>query len=286
MCSKTKMQNRPIRSRRLSVWMTILAVILSGTAVKAQEDTAALIKSFYKVMAFASKPFVSYTGHFSLESQPILEPEDSASGETSFYKNQTDVYYKSGKDEMYLQDSFLIQIDHDKKTVWMSKVDIPSKSKLNNPVLNNRQLQQFMRQRYSIEELQETPGNSGLRLKSKIVTGLSTVVSSTIDLNFLQSDYRPASLVFEMRLQQPWNEELAGQIQQAGYNENKLYQDIGGKKFIVRTQRLTTLFDSIDYSPGKASEIPRWTEVLAYDTDNDRYTPRGNCAGYELTKTF
>jgi hypothetical protein len=251
-----------------------------------QEDTAALIKEFKKIADFAAQPYLYYSIHTSMQSAPVLTGSDTASTEGEFYKNQTDFYFRNGQEEIYLEDSLLIRVDHAKKSVWVSRVDQASKEKANGLLPGNKQLQEMMRKRYSIHKEVGQNGLTSLQFTSKQVTGMSGVISTRILLSYSASNHLPQALEVEMRMQQPADENIAAQIRSQGADERKLLQQVDGKLYLVRSQKISTWFISIDRSKEKAMQIPVWQNILSFDAASKSFSTRAGLEEYAVTKTF
>src|SRR6478672_2998885 len=86
------------------------------------QDTTALIKEYNQVLSFSVKPYVFYTMQTKMRSMPVLDIQDTATVTGEFYKRDNDLYYRSGADEVFLRDSFYIEINSDRKSIVVSKV--------------------------------------------------------------------------------------------------------------------------------------------------------------------
>ena len=264
----------------------ILSCQYARAAAQDKMDTAAMVKAFGRVMDFASQPYVYYSTSSKMISVPVLNPEDTLSTKGLFYKSGTDMYYSNGPEEIYLQDSLLVQVNNERKSIWVSRVDMAGKEKLQHASVGNRQLQELMRKRYSLQHKKLTEQSSGFQLEAKQLKGQSTYVTSTINLSYGTSDYLPRTLQMQIRLQQPAVDELVQQIRDGGLDENSLLKQIDGKRYIVRTQQVNTVFADFDNTERKARQMPLWTSILAYNAPEQSFTGTGAYADYEVVKTF
>jgi len=265
----------------------ILLLVFCQTAFSQQAaDTAALIKEFKKVMAFGEQPYVFYTTATKLESEPVLEAQDTATMNGMFYKNETNLYYKCGPEETYLQDSLLIEVNQQRKTIWVSRVDMPSKEKLNTMPFSNKQLQGMMRKNYTIQKSITGNHMTKLSLETKQVAGGSAVISTRTALLFTEKDHIPQQVDIEMRMEQPANDEMIEQIKSQGVDERKLIQLINGQRYLIRMQKMSVVFESISNTKQKAMQIPLWQNILDFDAVKQSYTGKGVYAEYAVTKTY
>jgi len=245
-----------------------------------------MIKEFKKVMEFTRQPFVYVTTTTTVQSQPVLDAQDTLRTQGVFYKNETDLYYSTGQEEMYLQDSLLVQVNHDRKTIWISRVDKGSKEKLGEMPTGNRQLQEMMRKNYSMKRTETDHHLAKLSFETKEVTGRSAVISTRGDLLFTEKDHLPRQMDIEMRMQQPASAEMIEQIKSQGVDERKLVQLVNGQQCLVRMQRMTVLYNSIDNTKQKAMQMPLWQTILDFDAVSQNYSGKGVYAEYAITKTY
>ena len=196
------------------------------------------------------------------------------------------MYYNNGAEEVYLQDSLLVQVNNERKSIWVSKVDLAGKEKLQHLSFGNRQLQELMRKRYTLQQVELPNQTAGFQLQAKQLKGQSTYITSTVHLAYGTNDHLPRTMQVEIKLQQPANDELMRQIRDGGIDENGLLQQIDGKEYIVRTQQLNTVFAGFDNTEQKAKQMPVWTSILLYNAADQSFSGTGIYADYEVTKTF
>jgi hypothetical protein len=65
-----------------------------------------------------------------------------------------------------------------------------------------------------------------------------------------------------------------------------MQEDLDGVPFLVMDQAAEVSFDEIATTRERASEMPLWTEKVAYDRSEGVFSGIGACAGYTVTKTF
>jgi len=271
--------------------MAFLSVLFSvavcnGLYSQPLQDTAAMVKEFRKVMNFALQPYVYYTTVTNISSDPIIEATDTLHTNGIFYKNNTDIYYENGPETVYLQDSLLIQVNHERKTIWVSRVDMASKERLNTMPVGNKQLQEIMRKNYSMNTSVTDSNTNRLHFETRQRVGQSGVVSNRINLDYTASDHLPNAMEIEMHMQQPADEDMISQIKAQGVDDSKLIQLINGAKYLVRMQKLQMVFGAIDFSKEKAAQMPLWKEVITFNPAEQQYTGKAALTGYEVTKTF
>jgi len=266
--------------------LVLLAAFGQTCFCQEKMDTAALIKEFKKVMSYTLEPYVFVATSNTIHSEPVVDMQDTLQTHGVFYKNETDLYYKNGNEEMYLQDSLLVQVNNERKTIWVSRVDKASKEKLGAQHADNKQLQELMRKNYTIRKTNIDNDRTAISFESKEITGRSAVISTHAELLFTQKDHHPLQLAVEMRMQQPASDEMVEQIKSQGVDERKLIQFIGGQRYLVRMQRVTVAFDHIDNTKEKAMQMPVWQAIVDVDPAEQKFIGKGNYSDYEVTKTF
>lgn len=246
-------------------------------------DTAALVKEFNKVMSFAVQPYLYYKTVMKMESAPVLQSEDTVSNIGTFYKNQNELYYNNGQEEMFLEDSLLVQINNERKTIWISKVDVSSKEKMDVLPLSNKHLQELFRKKYSITKRVTEDGNCNLTFEARQNTHESADINSRISLEYNQQTLLPKTMGLEIQIQQAVDDEILSALKNEGRDVNAVLQTINGVKYVVRKQLVSVQFENIDTSKEKAQQIPSWRDRLDFTTD---FAGKGIYKDYELTKTF
>ncbi len=251
-----------------------------------QQDTAALIKEFKKVADFSRQPYLYYSMQTRLESSPMISCTDTATTDAEFYRNGTDVYYKNGAEELFLEDSLLISVNHEKKTIWISKTDKSSKESSAGLFPGNKVLQDMLKKGFTIQKPLTSDGFSHLQFTNKQMAGLSNVLSSRINISYHHDTFLPLALHIEMRMQQPADEDLVTQIKNMGVAEKKLLQEIDGSLYLVRSQTMSCAFNTISTSKEKAALIPKWQNKISFDAADHRFVGMAELQEYTLSQTF
>ncbi|MDI9363591.1 MAG: hypothetical protein QM541_01475 [Flavobacterium sp.] len=276
-----------MRSNSKFILITILVFICYGVKGQQTADTLALIKTFDKVMAFIKQPYLYYTTSSKLSSEPVLSVQDTMLFTSTCYKQFTDLYYSNNSDETFIEDSLFIKINHQRKTVWISKVDAANKEKLTNNTTNLKQLQDMMRKRYTISKLEtDKAGIAKLQFVStQAINGLLTT-TTTLILDYEVASYLPKAIEMVINIRQPLTDELAAMIKSQNMHENELVKVIDGNKYILRKQTMFTVFTTIETDKSVVSKMPKWNDVLDFNAVTKAYTSKGVLANYTITKMF
>jgi hypothetical protein len=221
-----------------------------------------------------------------INSEPILQSEDTLTSNGLFYKNKTNMYWLNGDEESFLADTLLIQINHIQKTIWISRVNRSEKEKLNAMDIPNKQFQQLIRRNFSMQKTTVNIEVNRLSFIAKQLTARNAVMSSLISLDYNINKQIPIKIEMDIRLQQPLSDEMVADFRTRGTNESKLIGNIDGKNYLMRRQVMTMKFSDISNSEEKARRMPSWNNVLDYHTEDQLFTAKEKYADYEITKTF
>jgi hypothetical protein len=266
----------------MAIWCT---VIQAGYA-QSNKDTTAMVKEFNKVMSFALQPYLYYTTLTRMDALPVLEQRDTASIYGVFYKNETNLYYKNGQDEIYLQDSLLVQINDDQKTIWIRKVDMSTRDNLNVSPLGNKKIQDLFRKGYTIDKsiVDDRRMRMDFMTKQPVSTGAG--ITTQIGLEYQRDSYQPLLMDMNIKMQEPASDELLAALKTEGIDDARLVQTIDGTKYVIRKQQVSISFSAIDTSREKAMQMPDWKTKLQYNESNGEFAGKGAYSEYERTKTF
>lgn len=272
---------------------TRLLIILScclcyHTAMQAQSsvDTTAIIKTYNKVMSFANKPYVHYTTLSKMQAQPILEAKDTMQIIGEFFKADTDMYYKNGDEEVYIQDSFMVKINHNRKSILVAKLDKNAKEQLGKSTANMKPFNEAMRKQFIVSTSTLENGDSKLSLQSKIQP-IQRPTSTTIDLVYSSDDLLPKSMTVVIKLSQPATEEVLGMIKEQGLKTSDLLQTIDGKQYVIRSQTVQSNFSNIQDTKEAVADMPKWTDCLQYDSTNKTFSAKAEAIKeYDISITF
>lgn len=261
---------------------TVVALV-AFSSVTAQ-DTAAMIKDFNKVMSFAVAPYLYYSSSTSVKASPVMQKEDTLNMKGVFYKYGNELFYKNEQEEMYLEDSFFIEVNHERKTIWISKVNVATKDKMNALPLSNKELQSLFRKKFTISKEKLDEDHDQLNFESKQYYDSVSMVLVNIALKYSGKTYIPDLLQMNITMKQPIDDYQVQQLKEA--DVKTAVQTIGSTRYFTRNQTVTIAFADISNSKEKAMQIPSWKEMLNYNGNGNEFSGKGNYNNYEITKTF
>ncbi len=267
----------------------LLVLLLAGCQfICAQKvaDTALLIKEFNKVMSFTTNPYVYYTTVSVLNAEPVLQAQDTAILRGQFYKSSTEIYSNNNREEIFLQDSLMVQVNNDRKTIWLNKVDVASKAKMNIQPAGSRELQEILKRNYTISSTTGKNGLATILFETRKQEGSSSTTNTSIALQYDTKTSLPQKMTIDIHLKQPVDEEMLTSLKEQEVDEKKLVQEIEGVKYLVRRQTMEVTFMNISTDEKKIPEMPRYKSVIELDKEKNEYNGTGKYAAYEVTKLF
>ncbi len=274
-------------SRKFKKWLLCFLIVINISSFsQTTADTAGLVTEFGKVMSFATQPFLYCTTFATINSSPVLEEQDTLSYQGVYYKYLEDLYYNNGREELYLQDSFMIQINHTRKSIWISKVDMASKGRMDFLPVNSKQVQELFRKKYTITKSRLNGNASRFDLIARQSMYASTAVTTTMGLEFETESHSPLLMEIMMRMQQPVTDETFTFLVNENTENSKLLQTIDGINYLVRLQNIVVAFSDINNTKEAAGKMPSWKKILDFDDGVKEFIARELYKDYEVTKTF
>lgn len=250
------------------------------------QDTTAMIKDFNKVMSFSVQPYLYYTAYTKVDVSSVLEAEDTLGLKGEFYKNQASLYYNNNNEEMFLDDSIFIQINHDKKSIWISRVDESSKEKMSQIPLSNKELQQLFQKKYSISKSKINEQTDRLNFETKPRQDSLSEITVNISLDYSGKMFIPQELGLNVKVKQVVSDSDIEQMKNAKVDVNSAIQKIGGANYFINNQKVRIVFTGIDFSKEKASKIPVWANKVDYDKVSTEFKGKGAYSDYEVVKMY
>lgn len=270
-----------LRTYLRRIFITIIAIAIFTGAQS--QDKASLVKEFNKVMSFSVQPYLHYITHTTMEASPVLQPADTLSDTGEFYKNGNDIYYISSQEEMFLEDSFFIRINNEKKTISISKVNVDTKDKMNVLPLNAHKMQKLFQKEYLISKT--AAGSASSRLNFQPASQGLPGITIEIAVQYSNEKKLPELMQLDVNMKQAVTDEMVQQVK-SNSKEKQLIQFIDGIAYLVHRQSVTIRFENIDYSKEKATQIPSWKSRIGFNPADGVFTGKDKYSDYEITKTF
>ncbi len=266
--------------------VTIVLFFYSTICGQQTADTASLLKEFTRVMAFTSVPYLYYTTTTTINSEPVLTSVDTLSINGEFYKNDTEIYSGSPREEVYLQDSLLVEVNNERKSISLRRVDVLTKVNLNVlPVATDEMLARFMKQ-YVISKSVLRPGIGRLYFEERKPSYSTAVTTTSITIEYSEKDYLPKLIEIVVLLKQPADESVMEALKAEEIDGSKLVKQIDGAAMLIRKQKVSIVFNHIQQDKGKFMQMPSYRSVVDYDEGSQEFAGKGRYKEYEVTKMF
>jgi hypothetical protein len=272
--------------RKISKYLLVLLVLLFHKAHgQTARDTVASIKAFNQVMSFAVQPYLHYRSILSEHSEPVMRPEDTGAYHTDFYKVGDDLYYGNEQQEVYLQDSLMITLDHRRHAIQISRVDPATKTNVDLLPLRVSRIQKMLREHYLIghDTLGGDTAEFVIRSKERNDT---PDVATQLKVLYNGNNLRPYRLDVTLLFREPASQQAMEELRRRGIDPGKLVHIREGAPWLVLSQTMSIRFVEMNQDRQEAERMPSWTEKVAYDAGEQTFRGKGSYVDYEVTKTF
>jgi hypothetical protein len=249
-------------------------------------DTAALILEYNKVMSFTAQPYIHYTTLTKLSANPVLLSQDTASLMGEFFKNNTDIYSNNVKEEMYMQDSMMVSISNDRKTIWLNKVDVDTKDRMNVISPFGKDVQEIMKRNYAISKSSPDDNTGRIVFETRRPQTSVAVSNTRITIEYDSKSYLPRNINIDISMKEAIDEETIAALKEEEVDEKKLVKEINGVKYLVRSQSIYILFTAIKNDKENVMQMPSYNTCLDYNAVTQEFTGKGKYKDYEITKLF
>jgi hypothetical protein len=273
------------------IFGSVILVLMLGAVSPAEaqhvRDTISVIRDFNDVMAFTVQPYVYFSSTTSLITGPMRNGRDSVTRlHGKFYKCGEDMYYGTEAEELFVQDSLMIQIDHHRKAIMIRRIDMATKKNIDLLPLKKPDLQKLLRGHYLIGETPAGGDTAVISIRSQPGMVLMQGRSSEMRVEFIKDTHLPLIMEVIMGIRQDGSEQTRNLLKKQGFNVEKMKDSLNGARFFVMNETAAVRFDEVAMTREQAMQMPLWTERLAYDRTAGQFRGTGDCAGYAVTKTF
>ena len=266
--------------------VTAILLMCSNAHAQKKSDTAALIKEFNKVMSFTSQPYLYYTTITKMTAEPVIESLDTLTMAGEFFKNNTEIYSNDGRSEMYLQDSLMIEVNNERKTIWVRKVDVASKANLNLLPVSSKEITEQFKKNYSISKLSVSEDVSRMYFEERKPPYSTSATTTFIVIEYSEKTLLPRSIEISIEMRQPASDEVIEAIRAEGLDETKLIKTVNGEKQLTRHQNVSIVFTKIESSKDRLVKMPAYQANLEFEGTTMEFRGKGKYRDYEVTMTF
>ena len=263
----------------------LLLAISCRALAQPAADTAAVIREFDDVMAFAVQPYVHFTSVMALHSGPMLPPGDTGRIlHSNFYKYEDNLYYGNEQEEMYLQDSLMIRVNHRQKVIQISKVDVSTKKNMDILPLKRADRQRLLRNRYTIAKMPDRGDTGVIVIRPQAGRSAGQSMNTEILMEYTKSSHLP--LLMRMTTLQRTSEAMSGALKANGFDVVHMSEERDGIRSLIMTQTASMRFETMETAKETARHMPLWTDKIAYDPMSGNYMGKGDYSDYRIIKTF
>jgi hypothetical protein len=286
------MYNNPLYARRVlepmcrSIIILLLLAAVGPARAQHVRDTTAVIRDLDDVMAFAVQPYVYFRSTTSLMTGPMRNGRDSITRlHGKFYKCGEDMYYGTEAEELFVQDSLMIRIDHHRKAITIRRIDMATKKNIDLLPLKKTDLQKLLRGHYLIGETPMGGDTAMISIRSQPAMMLARWLSAEMRVEFKKDSHLPLIMEVMMRVRQEGSNQIGDLLIKQGFDVDEMKESLNGVPFFVMDQTAAVRFDEVMTTREQAIQMPLWTEKLVYDRIAG-FTGTGVCVGYAVTKSF
>lgn len=273
--------------RSIFLGFVLLLVISRAGMAQRSTDTSAVIREFNDVMAFTVQPYLHYTSVTSLRTGPMTPLADTGRIlQGSFYKYDDDLYYGSDQEEMYLQDSLMIKVDHLHKTIQVSKVDVATKKNMDLLPLKKMDRQKLLRSHYTISKMPEEGDTESIVIRSLAARDVGQSGGQEMLMEYTKQGHLPLLMQITVRIREQATDQVEGMLKSSGFDVQQMREDLAGQQSLVMTQTASVRFGAMETTREAAMQMPLWKEKLSYDPVSGNYSGKGDYSGYRIIKTF
>ena len=268
---------------------TYLTIIIFSCACSASAqrgvDTTELLKEFTKVMSFTSQPYLHYKAITKMNAVPILEATDTLTLFGEFYKDNINFYSNNVKEEIYLHDSMMVEINNDRKTIWLRKADMIGREKMNLLPTNLTGMLERFKNHYIVSKSKVGEDICRLKFAERKPVYSSSATQTLISIDYSEKTFLPKLIEVTISMKQPVNEEILAAVEQESFDKSKLIQRIDGIDYVMRKQIMSISFIEMDNEKEKILKMPVYMSAIQL-TESGEYIAKGLYEDYEITKTF
>jgi hypothetical protein len=268
---------------------TLFLLLATGWPASAQHfrDTLAVIRQLNDVMAFAAQPYVYYSSTTTLRAGPMRNVMDTGMVlHGKLYKVGDDFYYGTEAEEMLVQDSLMIRINHDRKEITVQRLDMTTKKNIDLLPLKKVDMQRLLRNRYLISELSGSGDTGVITIQSHDNKEMTRLQSSEMRVEYRKENHYPVLIQITTRMRQDGTEQAREMLRSEGFDVERMQAKFNGLPCFVVNQTSTVRFDELSIDKEQAQHMPRWKEKLVYDQRSGQFSGMGHCTGYTVKKMF
>jgi hypothetical protein len=242
-----------------------------------------LIKKFAAILAFQEQENVYYTTETRTVETPFDPDKDSIPREGIFYKNGHCMYAGTGMDELFIEDSLTVQINHGTTTIWIDKLGKKDKEPMNGLSLTSKEITRMIAKGFTGTISTSPDGSAVIHLATRPPDFSGAGTSTAIALEYWESTGLPKSITVNIVRQQLADSLTVQAIKMEGRPYGELIKEIRGVEYLVTSHQIKVRFTKIEINQQSGRDIPTYRDKVIYNPATRKFSGVGIYSDYEIT---
>lgn len=249
-------------------------------------DTTDLIAELGDVLAYSRRPDIRLLTETKLSASPILYPTDTAFLKGEFARFEGRIYSSNGNDELFVEDSIMVQVNKERKSIWLTKInpDLYSGDYQFNKI--DKSVLKGIRDGRLIRKSAIDNKRSKFTVEDKQDTIQAASVFNKLEVLYNNQTKLPEKILITVSMQENLDDNMREIISEECLDSTALIKSFNGKRVVVRQQTMEIKFSSVENYNPKNKNCPLRSAVVQYNAVKDQYMAIGVYRDYEVRKLF
>lgn len=260
----------------------VLFLFLAGNA-QSPKDTLAWIEDVQKVMSFLDRPKVAYHADLRLSSTPVLDSQDTLASTADYFKDGSTFSYRSDIEEVYQEDSLLVEVNHQRKSIWLSRSGNGTAQSVSGGF--GQKVRAMLAQRYSVQREQRGENTIVMTILPKVVNTASPYRSKMV-LEYDRQSELPRRIDITISMEAQASDEMIEDFKARGVAVESMLREVNGDHYLVREQTMSLRFGKITELDSELQKAPKLAGRVKQNPATGAFMGVGTIQDYEITQTF
>ena len=267
------------------IFLLIIVLLANCVLGQSKKDTSEILNEIRQVMSFSDKPILYYEIETTINSEPVLNENDTLKVTGIVLKNGKQLYYQNGDDEVLVFDSIMFKISNKRKSIWILKLNEFQQQEISNALPGQIDLFNKFRENYIVEK-ELIPLTKQVKVifypKANNQTGIGTKT-----IIYYDSDKKlPLKLQMEIVLKEDATQDLMEMFAEEGINAKNMIEVENGKSIVIRKQLITIAIKNISFDKNSLMVMPSQYNYITSSYEAEEPEGAGNYSDYEIRKLF
>ncbi len=267
------------------IFLLIIVLLANCVLGQSKKDTSEILNEIRQVMSFSDKPILYYEIETTINSEPVLNENDTLKVTGIVLKNGKQLYYQNGDDEVLVFDSIMFKISNKRKSIWILKLNVFQQQEISNALPGQIDLFNKFRENYIVEK-ELIPLTKQVKVifypKANNQTGIGTKT-----IIYYDSDKKlPLKLQMEIVLKEDATQDLMEMFAEEGINAKNMIEVENGKSIVIRKQLITIAIKNISFDKNSLMVMPSQYNYITSSYEAEEPEGAGNYSDYEIRKLF